>query len=119
MALIISPLLRIQNQLRIFHWQTDSFSEHKAFGKAYEHLDGLVDNFVEAYFGKYGKVIAKLNYNIVLQNYENNASVFIDDSIDVLRGLYSEMNENDSELKNILDEIIAEFDVLKYLLTLK
>jgi len=120
MALIISPLLRIQNQLRIFHWQTNSYAEHKAFGKAYESLDELVDTFVESYFGKYGKVKAKLSYNIVLENYGSELTLFVDESIGIIKALGSELDvDKDSELLNIVDEMLAELDKLKYLLTLK
>jgi len=65
---LISPLLKIQNQLRIFHWQTQSYAQHKAFGKAYEELDALIDNFVEIFSGKYGLTKAKLTYHIELVN---------------------------------------------------
>ena len=53
---LITPFLKIQQQLRIFHWQTESYAQHKAFGKAYEEFDDLIDTFVETYIGKYGKV---------------------------------------------------------------
>jgi len=57
---LVSPLIRIQEQLRIFHWQTESYAQHKAFGKAYEELGELIDQFVEVYMGKNGKVKVKL-----------------------------------------------------------
>jgi hypothetical protein len=45
---------------------------------------------------------------------------FIETSIDYLRNFNSELDaSSDSELLNIRDEMIAEFDRLKYLLTLK
>jgi len=120
MISIVSPLLRIQNQLRIYHWQTTSYTEHKAFGKAYENLDDLIDTFIEAFFGKYGRSKAKLSFNIELRNYEDGVDGFIDTSIDYLRNFNSELDtSSDSELLNIRDEMIAEFDRLKYLLTLK
>jgi len=43
----ITGLLTLQNQLRIFHWQTTVYSEHTAFGTAYEALDDLIDSFIE------------------------------------------------------------------------
>ena len=49
---LLTPFLKIQNQLRIFHWQTSKYTQHKAFGKAYEHFDGLIDEFVEVFMGK-------------------------------------------------------------------
>jgi len=53
---MIATLLHSQSQVHIFHWQTksqSSFSEHKALQEYYEGIDGLVDNIVESYQGKY------------------------------------------------------------------
>ena len=120
MISIVSPLLRIQNQIRICHWQTTSYAEHKAFGKAYEHVDGLIDSFIEAFFGKYGRNKARLSYNIELKNYEGDFSLFMQDGIDFLKNLNSELTaQEDSELLNIRDEMLQELYTLKYLLTLK
>ena len=53
---MIASLLHSQSQVHIFHWQTksqSSFSEHKALQEYYDGIDGLVDNIVESYQGKY------------------------------------------------------------------
>ena len=55
MEQIIIELLTIQNQYRIFHWQTKSYSRHSAFGGVYGDLDGLIDEFVEVCMGKHGR----------------------------------------------------------------
>jgi DNA-binding ferritin-like protein len=116
---LFAPFLRIQNQLRIFHWQTESYAQHKAFGKAYEHLDDLIDTFVEVYMGKYGRSKAKLSYNIELENLGNDYHDVIDTYVDYLIDLNNELDTvNDSELLNIRDEMLAELNRLKYLLTL-
>lgn len=52
--MFITKFINLQNQIRIFHWQTKSYSEHKALGSLYEGLDPLIDEFVEVYFGKNG-----------------------------------------------------------------
>jgi hypothetical protein len=117
---LFTLLLRIQNQLRIFHWQTESFSQHKAFGKAYEELDGLIDQFVEVYMGKYGRSKAKITYNLELQNFEEQYLLVIDTYIDDLISLNNELDPVvDSDLLNIRDEMLGLFNRLKYLLTLK
>ena len=50
---MIATLLHSQNQVHIFHLQTKTYSEHKALQNYYEGIDGLVDNIVESYQGKY------------------------------------------------------------------
>ena len=51
-------LLQIQNQIKIFHWQTFSYAEHGAFDTAYDSFVGNVDKFLEMYMGKYGRPFA-------------------------------------------------------------
>ena len=50
---MIATLLHSQTQAHIFHLQTKTYSEHKALQNYYEGIDGLVDNIVESYQGKY------------------------------------------------------------------
>jgi hypothetical protein len=117
---LVSPLIKIQEQLRIFHWQSTTYAQHKAFGKAYEDLGDLVDNFVEVYMGKYGKLKAKLTYNIELDNFSDNYVEYVDNYISYLTDINSELDASkDTDLLNIRDEMLAVLNRLKYLLTLK
>ncbi len=116
---LITPFLKIQQQLRIFHWQTESYAQHKAFGKAYEAFDDLIDAFVEVYMGKYGKVQAKITYNIELDNLSDNHEAYIEDYIAYLLSLNNELDASkDCDLLNIRDEMLAVLNRLKYLLSL-
>ena len=118
----ILNLVKFQNQLRILHWQTDSFAKHKAFGKTYEDLDALIDSLVEVYSGKYQKLSLSPNTSIELLNTD---SLDIDNVLNEVTEYLStsaveELNpEKDTDLLNVRDEILAVVNRLKYLLTLK
>ena len=43
----------MQGQLKVLHWQTESFAEHNAFGDIYEALEDKLDRLIEVYSGKY------------------------------------------------------------------
>lgn len=117
---LVSPLIKIQEQLRIFHWQSSTYAQHKAFGRAYEELGDLVDSFIEVYMGKYGKLKAKLTYNIELDNFSDNYVEYVDNYISYLTDINSELDTTkDTDLLNIRDEMLAVLNRLKYLLTLK
>ena len=118
---IIVPLVQFQQQLRIFHWQTESYAQHKALGKAYEALDALIDGFVETFMGKYGRLKStEGNYTITLNNLEgNDINKTIDEFITYLETYESELEESDTDLFNIRDEMKGQCNTLKYLLTLK
>jgi len=117
---LVAPLIKIQEQLRIFHWQSSTFAQHKAFGKAYESLGDLVDSFIEIYMGKYGKLKAKLTYSIELDNFSENYDEYLNNYISFLSGLNNELDSSkDTDLLNIRDEMLGILNNLKYLLTLK
>ena len=116
---LIAPFLRIQNQIKVFHWQTESYAQHKAFDKTYKDFSDLVDQFVEVYMGKYGRSRAKLAYNIELQNLGEDFLSIIDSYIQYLINLNNDLDSvEDSDLLNIRDEMLAVFNRLKYLLML-
>ena len=129
--MFIEKFLQIQNQLRIYHWQTKSFAEHKALGKAYEGLDLLIDNFVETYFGAHGvhkvSTVESKNgvrkevaaFNISLSNYGTNSSnKLLDDAISFLTNDLESVVEKNTDLLNIRDEMLSILNKTKYLLTL-
>jgi hypothetical protein len=119
---VIVNLIKIQNQLRILHWQTISYAEHKALGKAYEDLDELIDSLVEIHQGKYGRLYFEtpIMLGLVNQDELDLADVLID-LCDYLTGPFNEMHDpvKDTDCLNIRDEILTVVNKLRYLLTLK
>ena len=49
-------LIELRDKAHLFHWNTTSYSKHKATGKFYDGLTDLIDTFVETYQGKYGRL---------------------------------------------------------------
>ena len=122
MPSIISSFLGIQAQFKVFHWQTSSYSKHMAYGAIYSTLGGLFDTFMEAYMGKYGRVALEGEQDSILLS--NIGEVKIDSYLDTLceffHGLGNRLNsQRDTDLLNLRDEMLAEVNKLKYLLTLK
>jgi hypothetical protein len=117
---IISPFLSIVNQLKVYHWQTYSFSEHKSFGDVYDSLSGKIDEFVEAYQGIFGRVIAEAGFfEFSVENFSPDHVATIDGWISYLKSFSEDENLNRrSDLLNIRDEMLADLNKLKYLLTL-
>ncbi len=115
---IASTLVAIQTQLRFFHWQTKSYARHQAYGGTYDAMDGLIDGFVEILMGKYGRVPA-IPFKLYNRN-EKDIMAFIDETVTYLLSLNGVLNPQvDTDLLNIRDEMLAEFNKLKYLITLK
>ena len=115
---VVMQLVQMEQQMRIFHWQTKSHARHKAFGKVYSNLGDLIDTFAEAWMGKNGRV--RVSGPIELQNLGGDVEQIVDGYIETLVGMTDILDpQRDTDLLNIRDEILGEFNKLKYLLTLK
>lgn len=117
---IISPLLEMENQYRIFHWQTKSYAQHQAFGFIYDALSSKIDTFVEVYFGKYSRLLASEEFELELNNLKDVDPVkYTDECIGYLiNEVPTYLSKEDTDLLNIRDDILADLNKLKYLLTL-
>lgn len=112
----IQILLQLEQQMRVLHWQTKSYARHQAYGGIYDALGDLIDKFAEVGMGKYGR------FDIDPISIKNLDDLQLESYLDViLKGLASFDQEfsSDTDLLNIRDEIMAEVNKLKYLLTLK
>jgi len=115
---VVQPLLQFQSQLKLWHWMTKSFSQHSGFGDAYEAVSERVDDFVEVFFGRYGRETLR-DVNLSLK-----ASVEDTTIITILTGMRNYLAGMDKELKGatdllaIRDDILGEVNHLVYRLSL-
>jgi hypothetical protein len=119
--MIVTNLLTLHNQLKINHWQTKKYSEHQALGAAYDEFSDLIDQFIEVLMGKYGRIRGKNGFTIELKDYQDlPTETFVNKYIDYLVSeLPKGLEESDTDLLNIRDEMLSELNKLKYLLTLE
>ena len=115
----LSAIFTVLNQLKIDHWQTKSYAEHKALGIAYEALDDLFDKFVEIFYGK-GKILDnKITYTVKSDSYSDNLIYNYTTMRNNVISYLSTVTEGQGDLKNIQDEIEGEFNHLLYRLQQK
>jgi len=55
-AMFAATLLHSATNTHFFHWETNSYSQHKALGKYYDEIVELVDDYVEAFMGCYEQI---------------------------------------------------------------
>ena len=117
---VILNLILMQNQFRICHWQTEYDAQHRAFGFIYESLDDHIDKFVEVCMAKHGRPDFGGEFQIPLFDYKSvNTDQYINSMIEFFISLDNVYSETmDSDILNIRDEMMAETNKLKYLLTL-
>ena len=116
-------MLIMHNQFKVFHWQTQrkpgSFAQHEAFGKAYDDLTDHIDTFIEIYQGKNGVILAGNGFNVTLHNLGNDPEEFVDEFVDYLTNIVPQgLEETDTDLLNIRDEMLGILNQTKYRLHL-
>ena len=99
-ALFAATLLHSATNTHFFHWSTDSFSKHMALGAYYDGIVDLVDQFVEAYMGKYGKITKFPN----VYHQPKEPISYIESLIRFVGEARQDLPQ-DSELQNLIDEI--------------
>ena len=120
---LVLKMFETHGQIKIFHWQTFSYAEHKAFCKFGNNVEVLFDTLIEAIQGKYGRIylggVESISYTdytqLDINSFLDDLHAFFIDRIYVL-GIDK---LRDPEIENIIEEILSEIDKLKYLLTLK
>ena len=61
---MVSKLRFSVEQTQVYHWQSQSLSEHKALNRYYDGIPDITDGLVESYQGKYGILKGYKSYQI-------------------------------------------------------
>ena len=117
---IVHTFIEMLNVVKMYHWKTHSFSQHKATDELYSSLNGHIDTFVETVLGKDGSRIEHWNKKIEIMQADNTAQFKsrVNEYRDFLIDLTNHFDANkDSDLLNIRDEILGDINQFLYLLT--
>ena len=118
-AKIILFFFELQMNLKMYHWTTDSYSNHKATNKLLDKLSDLIDSFIEKYMGAYTRPVMKSGSNVLIQNMTKTKYIkLLKTAQEYLRGDLEKVISKNSELLNIRDEMLGELDQSLYLATL-
>ena len=125
---VITKLLQMLITVKLYHWNTMTYSVHKATDELYGELNTLMDQFVEVLLGKHDNVSEKKKHDILnintlhVKNYTDNGlfKKSVEDFKTYLIGLNTMFSRSEnSDLMNIRDEILALLNKISYLLTFK
>jgi DNA-binding ferritin-like protein len=122
---IVTMFLQMLNTVKLYHWKTSSYAQHKATDELYTNLNANIDTFVEVMLGKTGgRVNLTFVKTLPLLDYTNVADVKRE--VAKYKQFLIDMNKdatlnitNNSDLLNIRDEILANLNQFTYLLTFK
>lgn len=125
MRKFIKNAFEILMTIKLYHWKTNSYSQHKATDELYSLLNNHMDQFVEVLMGKTNGMRANFintkNIKLVDINNKNDLSNKINYLILLLSNISNDpfmKFKFNSDLLNIRDEIVADLNKFLYLLTL-
>ena len=119
----VHKMLEIPPTIRLFHWKTESYAQHKATDSLMETLNEIVDKYVETLLGKTHVKLDMNDYHTLhVTNLENVTKLeeYTQSIIDFLIEIHKKLDmEKDVDLLNLRDEMIGDLNKFKYLLRLK
>jgi molecular chaperone GrpE (heat shock protein) len=114
-------LLKLQNQVKIYHWQTKSHARHMATDKFLSKFSSVLDNIIEAYQGRYGTISVKSSMIKIDDIPDEKMIEFLLNMrnylVDIAPNLFD--RRKDGDLFNLRDEILESIDIAVYLFNQK
>jgi hypothetical protein len=118
---IVATFLQMLNTVKLYHWKTTNYAQHKATDELYANLNANIDTFVEIMLGKTGaRVNLTGQHTLPLSDY-NNLHDFAKE-INKYKDFLIHINinaTNNSDLLNVRDEILGNLNQFTYLLSFK
>lgn len=117
MSNFIKFFLNLECNLKLYHWQTDSYARHKATDELVDKVSEYKDRFIEVYFGKYGKQKISKDCKIALMN-QTDADIlkFLDSTNKEIITIRKQLEQNgDNDLVSILDDLAVSINQTIYL----
>ena len=117
---IVKIFMEMLQTIKLYHWKTRSYAQHKATDELYKELNKKIDEFIEVLLGKDQSRIKMIEKRIDLLDANNTRE--IKERIYEYREFLTDMNiwfdnSRDSDLLSIRDDILASLNQFLYLLT--
>jgi DNA-binding ferritin-like protein len=121
---ITCKFLEMLIMVKLYHWKTQSYAQHKATDELYSKLNENIDNFVEVLLGKTEtrtNLLKKPTISLIDLSSKEQLKTQINDFKVYLVNLTDNkfiMKMSNTDLLNIRDEILGDLNQFLYLLTL-
>jgi len=119
---LVNLLLNLLIIIKVYHWKTESYAEHKATDELYLSLNENIDKFVEVLLGKNSSRLKMKGHSIIINDPSSKKELqkIIYEYRTLLENkINNYISDKDTDLLNIRDEILSDLNQFLYLLTLK
>jgi hypothetical protein len=118
---LVKTFFEILHTIKLYHWKTKSYSQHKGTDELHEKLAQQTDRFVEVLLGKTSSRIDMVEHKITLYDFDNKQE--FKHKLFEFRQFLIDLHEvfptkRDADLMTIKDEMLESVNQFLYILTL-
>lgn len=118
---LVKNFFEILHTIKLYHWKTKSYSEHKSTDELHEKLAEDTDRFIEVLLGKTASRIDMVEHNIRLYDFDNTQD--FKHKLFEFRQFLIDLHQifptkRDVDLMNIKDDMLYSVNRFLYTLTL-
>ena len=122
---IVTTFIQMLNTVKLYHWKTTSFAQHKATDELYSNMNKNIDSFIEMMLGKTGSRINLPGHTKIPLSDYSNVSGFARE-INYYKQFLINMGKDpklsapyNTDLLTFRDELLGNLNQFSYLLTFK
>jgi len=117
---IVQKFMELLTMIKLYHWKTHSYAQHKATDELYSKLNENIDRFVEVLLGKSKQRVRMLENKMTM--YDLEEKIELKEHIFEYRQFLIDMERDfspkkDTDLLSIRDDILADLNQFLYLLS--
>jgi hypothetical protein len=115
---LVEVFLGILNSVKLYHWKTHSYSQHKATDELYTNMNDHIDSFMEVLLGKDQSRVPDFSKHMPSINDTVSFKSRVLKYRDFLIGMTHLLDPvSDTDLLNIRDELLGDINQFLYLLS--
>jgi len=118
-AYIVKRFLEVLNMVKLYHWKTHSYAQHKATDELYAQLNKHIDEFVEVLLGKENRRVKMVEKQLRLIDSESSHDLktHMYEFREFLANMDEYFNKKDGGLLSIRDDLLVDVNQFLYLMT--
>ena len=117
---IVQKFMELLTLIKLYHWKTHSYAQHKATDELYSKLNENIDKFVEVLLGKSKHRVKMMETKMKMYDLENKGELksHIFEYRQFLIDMHHDFSsKKDSDLFSIRDDILGDLNQFLYLLS--
>ena len=114
---LVEVFLGLLNTVKLYHWKTHSYSQHKATDELYLQMNKHIDTFVEILLGRDQSRIPDFSIRMPLINDTSFKNRILKYREFLIGMTYTFDPVRDTDLLNVRDEILGNVNQFLYLLS--